>query len=137
MNRNITKGGSRAWLEVLFPSRLRQLLFLILHDNSSPDCTVTWAWSVLVCCCWGNRFTEEGCSAPDFPEGDGRAREPSAGTEKTVLPFFTCWTGNTLFFYSGEAESLASPAWQAIGKWPCRKQMGGVHAAVRLQASLS
>jgi hypothetical protein len=39
--------------------------------------------------------------------------------------------------HSGEAETLAGPAWQATGKWPCRKQMGGVLAAVRLQTPLS
>lgn len=37
MNRNITKGCARAWLGVLFPGPLRQLVCLILLDNSSPD----------------------------------------------------------------------------------------------------
>lgn len=87
MSRNLTEGGTRAWLRVLFPSPLKQPLFLLRFDNPFPDCTVLWEWSVLVCCCWGNRFTEVGDFLQIPAAGEARAREPAARSEKMAVLF--------------------------------------------------
>lgn len=88
MSRNLTKGGPRAWLRVLFPSPLRQLLLLLLFDNSFPDCTVLWEWSLLPgLLLLGKQVHRGGRFPPNPTAGEGRAREPAVRSEKMAVLF--------------------------------------------------
>lgn len=88
---------------------------------------------ILVCCCWGNRFTEVG----DFLQIPLQVRAGPENLQRDLkrwlFCFLTCWPVNTLFSLprsrkSGQ-PSLAGhremALWKTDGRGPCGCQVAG------------